>query len=283
MKKGTLTFSGILTLLFSIILLAVSFLLLGTVFNLEFLSNEMLTKFVLMFQLIFVTPICTLLPNVEILNIVLPSLLALYGIICLIACMVQLKNRKASIEKLNKARKLNAFVNLVRIIFCLVVILFVVFAFINEDIKAKNLEVANLFNFEYINYIVAGVFLLLGILVFALPTAGYKKLIKSMQNDDADTQNAEQKNGQNYEAPAYQDQYYAYNDTQPIDPNDLITDQTQQGELFNLVPGKDGIPSNITQKGLEDLARLERLRASGAIDESNYMALKQKICSTNLG
>ena len=283
MKKSTLTFSGILTLVFSIILLVVAFLLLGTVFGLEFLKSEGMVKFVSMFQLIFIAPICTFLPGVEILNIVLPFLLGLYGLVCLISGVMQLNNRKASIEELTSAKSLNAFVNLLRIIFCLVVVLFIVLAFVNEDIKAQNLEVSNSFSFGYINYVIAVIFLLFGILAFVLPTIGYKKLINSMQNGDANVQNVEQQGEQNYETPVYQDQYYAYNDTQPINPNDLITDQTQQGESFNLIPGRDGIPANITQKGLEDLARLERLHASGAIDERNYLALKQKICSTNLG
>ncbi len=299
MKKGTLTFSGILTLFFSLILLGVSFLLLGTALNLEFLqNNEILIKIVTVASLIFVVPIRAILPDVEILKMVLPALLALYAIICFISSIMQLKNRKATVEKLVKAKKLNAFINIFRIIFCLVVAFFIVLNFVQldfvqVDIKALSQEVATAFGFEYINLAVAGVLFLLGLLAFILPTVGYKKLIKSMQGEDSNVQNYNQNNGQYYngqyyngqnnEAQGYQEQYYAYNETQPINPNDLVSDQTQQGGLFNLVPGQDGIPSNITQKGLEDLARLERLHASGAIDENNYLALKQKICSTNLG
>lgn len=49
-----------------------------------------------------------------------------------------------------------------------------------------------------------------------------------------------------------------------------------------LVPGQDGIPANITEKGLADLQRLERLKSMGAITPENYAAMKQKICSTNI-
>ena len=316
MGKSTLTFSGILTLFFSIVLFVVSFFAIGSYLELEFLSGEPLLNFVSLFQLIFIIPIYSLLQNAEILKIVLAVFLMLYAIIYLISGIMQLKNRKAVLEKIESIKKLNTFVNILRALLCVIILLYFVCTFINEDVSLANQEVAEAFGFDFIGYIVAGLFLILGILVIILPTVGYSKLAKSFQNGDVNEQqnymqndmqgnvqnnmqgnmqnympndmqnnmqNANQNNGQYYEGPVYQEQYYAYNDTQPIDPNNLITDQTQQGGVFNLIPGRDGIPANITQKGLEDLARLERLRASGAIDERNYLALKQKICSTNLG
>ena len=49
-----------------------------------------------------------------------------------------------------------------------------------------------------------------------------------------------------------------------------------------IVAGQDGVPANITEKGLADLQRLERLKSMGAITPENYAAMKQKICSTNI-
>lgn len=59
--------------------------------------------------------------------------------------------------------------------------------------------------------------------------------------------------------------------------------QAQEQQLANSIqPGQNGIPLNITPKGIADLERLERLKNSGAITEENYIAMRTKICNTNL-
>lgn len=297
MKKGTLTFSGILTIIFSVILLGVSALLLGRAFNLSLVSEGILAQVIALFWLIFVGPVSSFLPNVSFLNILLPALLFVFCVINFFGGIFQLKSRKAEGKKLVRAKKFNKISNIFRIIFCLFIVFFVVLCFIKEEIKLANSIVSQEFGFEYVGLVVAGIFLVLGVLSFVLPTLGYKG-VKGGTQDNAQYQDVNQ-NGQDgqyydpnninaqgdgqYEETGYQEQHYAYNNTQPINPNDLITDQTQQGDTFSIVPGQNGVPINITQKGLEDLARLERLHASGAIDDLNYYALKQKICEINLG
>lgn len=303
MKKGTLIFSGILTLIFSVFLLAVSVLMLGVKLNLEFITNllnvDFLAKIVAICSLIFVTPVASFFPdNADLIVTILVALLLAFSVFCLVSSIVQLANTKKDEEKLVKAKKLSKIADIFRIIFCVFVLLFIILSFVKEEVKSASEILASALNFSYINLIVACAFLLVGILMFVLPMVAYKNVGKNVNDLNAqDMQNGGYENqqyaGNQYQDGQYaydagqqvgrQDQYYAYNDTQPINPNDLINDQTQQGEMFNLVPGQDGIPQNITQKGLEDLARLERLRASGAIDDRNYYALKQKICSTNLG
>ncbi len=311
MKKGTLIFSGILTLIFSVFLLAVSVLMLGVKLNLEFITNllnvEFLAKTVAICSLIFVTPVASFFPdNADLIGTILVGLLLAYSVFSLVSSIIQFANTKKDEEKLVKAKKLSKIADIFRIIFCVFVLLFIILSFVKDEVKSASEIVASALNFSYINLIVACAFLLVGILMFVLPMVAYKYVGKNadaqnMQGQNAQGQYVENTQDGNYAGQydnaqyqggqyAYdagqqmgrQDQYYAYNDTQPINPNDLINDQTQQGEMFNLVPGQDGIPQNITQKGLEDLARLERLRASGAIDDRNYYALKQKICSTNL-
>ena len=44
----------------------------------------------------------------------------------------------------------------------------------------------------------------------------------------------------------------------------------------SVTPGQNGVPINITQKGIEGLERLERLRASGMLTEANYQAMRLK-------
>jgi len=56
----------------------------------------------------------------------------------------------------------------------------------------------------------------------------------------------------------------------------------QQPAGSSIVPGQDGVPANITPKGIADLERLERLKSMGAITPDNYAAMKQKICSTEI-
>lgn len=114
-------------------------------------------------------------------------------------------------------------------------------------------------------------------------------------------------NGQQYAAqptmqanmppmPGYQPQYQqpAPGQPQPIYSNEPPPQpsiqsqfnpqvQAQEQQLANSIqPGQNGVPLNITPKGIADLERLERLRNSGAITEENYVAMRTKICNTNL-
>lgn len=114
-------------------------------------------------------------------------------------------------------------------------------------------------------------------------------------------------NGQQYAAqptmqanmppmPGYQPQYQqpAPGQPQPIYSNEPPPQpsiqsqfnpqvQAQEQQFANSIqPGQNGVPLNITPKGIADLERLERLRNSGAITEENYVAMRTKICNTNL-
>lgn len=73
---------------------------------------------------------------------------------------------------------------------------------------------------------------------------------------------------------------YAQNTVEPLNPQTFTQNPNRSG--VSIIPGQNGVPYNITPKGIEDLARLERLRASGAIDEQNYFAMRKKVCQINV-
>ena len=94
--------------------------------------------------------------------------------------------------------------------------------------------------------------------------------------------------------PGYQPQYNQPGQPQPVYSNEPPPQpsiqsqfnpqvQAQEQQLANSIqPGQNGVPLNITEKGIADLERLERLRNSGAITEENYVVMRTKICNTNL-
>ena len=73
---------------------------------------------------------------------------------------------------------------------------------------------------------------------------------------------------------------YAQNTVEPLNPQTFTQNPNRSG--VSIIPGQNGVPFNITPKGIESLARLERLRASGAIDEQNYFAMRKKVCQINV-
>ena len=96
-----------------------------------------------------------------------------------------------------------------------------------------------------------------------------------------------QNNG--YQDAGYNDQYYngyvnngyagdyyaqgdnAYygggQDVHPLDASSLVQMDAEHIDpnVIRIVPGRDGVPYNITQKGIDNLTRLERLRRNGVI------------------
>ena len=73
---------------------------------------------------------------------------------------------------------------------------------------------------------------------------------------------------------------YQQNPVEPLNPQAFTQNPNRSG--VSIIPGQNGVPYNITPKGIEDLARLERLRSSGAIDEQNYFAMRKKVCQINV-
>ena len=92
---------------------------------------------------------------------------------------------------------------------------------------------------------------------------------------------------QTFQQPQVQPQQVQANVVQPQpNINQVITNTpataTSSGQI-GIVPGQDGVPINITQKGIADLERLMRLKAMGAVNDANYEAMRQKIFTTEIG
>ncbi|MGN0798637.1 MAG: hypothetical protein ACI4L7_03655 [Christensenellales bacterium] len=86
-------------------------------------------------------------------------------------------------------------------------------------------------------------------------------------------------NGAYNQGPNLQTQYVS-NNVEPLNPQAFTQNPNRSG--VSIIPGQNGVPYNITPKGIEDLARLERLHSSGAIDDKNYFAMRKKVCQINV-
>lgn len=86
------------------------------------------------------------------------------------------------------------------------------------------------------------------------------------------------------QAPATPKPIFATSEPQPS-IQAQFNPQVQAEEALrasSITPGQNGVPLNITQKGIEGLERLERLRAGGMLTEENYQAMRQKIFTTDI-
>lgn len=291
MKKGSVRFCGIITLFFSIIFIVIGVFFAGDCFNIEVLKNLVAsgifnTIYSVAYSL-FIFPLQSLLSGVLESNLLLMILTILFLLLALGSFFWGIKEiaiSRRDDQKFAKAKKTTGFASLLKFIFLLYILAVVVGSFVLESFTTQFEEINALVGLNYALQIIGGVLTIIALLCFALPIGAYKKASKLVNQDNNQNYEEQYQDGQgNFSQEAYQDQYYNYQQTTPIDPTSLISnEQVNQGDSFSLIPGQDGIPYNITQKGLEDLARLERLRASGAIDDRNYEALKHKICSTNL-
>lgn len=177
---------------------------------------------------------------------------------------------------------------------------------LEETLGMKNILLISTASFAFIHFI-----------LFLLPTINFAKVAKSFNNDYSSENNQyavnsqndfggvgynssnQQYNGQQMQAnmppmQGYQPQYNnngqpqpIYNNAQPAQPSiqaQFNPEVQAQEQLMasSIIPGQNGVPVNITPKGIQDLERLERLRASGAITEENYVVMRTKICNTNL-
>ncbi len=81
-----------------------------------------------------------------------------------------------------------------------------------------------------------------------------------------------------YSQDAYNNAYYGGQYVEPLDASS-VNIQNVDPNVIVITPGRDGVPYNITDKGIENLTRIERLRRNGVISDANYNILWQKIIS----
>ena len=81
-----------------------------------------------------------------------------------------------------------------------------------------------------------------------------------------------------YPADAYNNAYYGGQYVEPLDASGLVHNAANDDpNIIVIVPGRDGVPYNISPKGIENLTRIERLRRNGVISDTNYEIMRQKI------
>ena len=97
-----------------------------------------------------------------------------------------------------------------------------------------------------------------------------------MQEGQYAEQYYENATGQNFDAG--QSSFYTQNESQPLDATQIAQQETDPNAIV-FVPGQNGVPSNITPQGIENLVRLERLRRNGLIDDTVYANIFNKICN----
>lgn len=284
MKKGIIKLSGIISIIVSILFLFISVFMIGTVYNISFLSNILNSTFIgniyNVVVFIFVSPIVYIFTiiglDIYIANQIFSVLVPLITILTLIEGIREIVISKKSDEDFLSTKKTTYFFNFFRFFFIFIIVYLIVASFVFEDVSSIYNQVTELVGIPFFSQIAV-------VLALILNLACSISVIKSYKSKDENLSSDEQQQNQNIQNSLYQEQGYINNQTQPIDPSVFVGVQDEKpSNPYNLVPGQNGIPINITEKGLEDLARLERLKISGSIDEKNYYVLREKICRNNL-
>lgn len=299
MKKGAVKFSGVLTLIVFLVLTVCSALVFLDSFGIEAITNLIVgnqivgTIYAVAFEC-FVFPWIVILSKV---GLAVEMAQTIGGIIFLVTSLgmfvwgiKEITIAKKSDEDFAKCKKTCAFMMVVKALFVVyAVAVCVLFGFVDVLGVAFQEDIAMLCKIALIALAV------LFLICFLLPVIAFNKASKFVGQGNFEQQPMDYNNGQ----PVDMQQNMGYapyqanmpgampqmqpQGPQPIDPATLVQNQQQtENNGITIIPGQDGVPLNITQKGIDDLVRLERLRASGSIDENNYLIMKNKICSMNL-
>jgi len=245
------------------------------------------------------------------------ALLAVFSLYMIFWGIKEISLSKKDDQRFANCKKTCAFMMFIKFMFFAYFVAVIALSMVAEDFKKLSDVAQSLLDVPYIFVIVCGVFALIAFIIWLLPVINIAKVAKAVSSGNYDP-NAQydpnNPNGQQYDPNQMQ---YGPNG-QPYDPNyanNYAPQPTMQANMppmpgfqpqynqpqpsvqaqFNpqvqaeeqlransILPGQNGVPANITPKGIQDLERLERLRASGAITEENYQVMWQKICSTNL-
>ena len=300
MKKSLLKVSGIISIFISLIFFVIGFLFVCNTFNFSFIADIMLNKTILNIYVsvssLFYLPIIYLFSIMNVSSNIISQILAVLTVVLSIITFVvgirEIVISKKDDEKFLKSKKTLFIFNAFKFIFILLNIYFIVSSFVFEDISNAYNSVSSLVGIPFFSQIIASVMLVFSLATFFSVTRAYKNTLtnqtenneqsdsnNNLENNQNDNQVNMQDNGQTF----YQQQSDNADNIQPIYANSLVRNANEvQKNPYNIVPGENGVPINISEKGLEDLARLERLKISGTIDDRNYRVLKEKICRNNL-
>ena len=322
MNKGATKTSGILTLILYFLLLVVSVAAVATVLEITAItdilsSNEMLAKIVGAVSFPF-TDFPTLLvmkfmPEIDVDTFNMIGKIIAFVFAGFSAYMIFWGIKEITLAKKDDAsfancKKTCGFMMFIKFMLFVYFVAVVACCFLIEEFKAGLEILEEAFGMANVPVIVGGVLAVYSFIIFLLPTINFSKAAKAVAEGSYTDPNANydpnaQYNNQNgYYDPNAQQQYAAqptmqanmppmpgyqpqYNMQQQPSIQAQFNPEVQAAEMARanqIIPGENGVPANITQKGIEDLERLERLRASGAITEENYAAMRNKIFTSNI-
>ncbi|NCB48374.1 MAG: hypothetical protein EOM55_01925 [Clostridia bacterium] len=298
MNKKVVKFSGILTVIISLILfLSMAFLLcylfeLITGFTQGAVIAELIT-FIFIYPIYYVfTQYLSL--DFDMLIQLIAGVFALFTLVMMIWGIKEISLAKKDDESFARCKKSCAFMMMLKFLFFAYNAFVLIFSFVSEDIALIFEDVNSYIGVQYISQIIIAVLCVITLLNFLIPVVAFSKASKFLKNG-GQTDNFNQQNVVNsfqnannqgeYQKSVYQAPYYNAQQSEPLNPSDIthpVSDAESSEYGITIIPGQDGVPYNITQKGIDDLIRLERLRASGTIDEQNYTVMKEKICRSNI-
>lgn len=299
MKKGSVKISGLLTTIFSFLLfLLMAFLLL---YMFELLSAiPQLEQIAEVSHLLFVYPIEYIFEeylslSFEMLPKVIIGVFTIFTFVMAIWGIKEMTLVKKDDESFARCKKSCALMMTLKFLFFLYNVFILVFSFVEQEVTLLFYYLNLFIGVPYFSQIVYAVLSIVTLINFLLPVLAFSKAAKLLKDGGQGfTQNNVKHNKKEnyyqdgnaegyYDGNVYQAPYYDTPQGEPIKSIDIIQpDRPIDENAILIVPGQNGVPKNITQKGINDLIRLERLRASGALDEQNYAVMKKKICSTNI-
>jgi len=207
----------------------------------------------------------------------------------------EIKISKKSDEDFARCKKTCGFVMALKFLFFFYNLFVLVAMFLFSDFSVLVNYTNAYVGVPYLFQISLALITILSFVMFIVPVVAFSKAAKFLKNDgneyyqNENSQNFQQ-NGQYSQNEQIQNQnnmeegqptYYDDNQTRPLDPSSIIMPQQEDPNAINIIPGQNGVPETITEKGLDDLVRLERLHMNGAIDDQNYLAMKKIIFQKN--
>lgn len=321
MKKTAVKISGIITTLIFLLLLALSVFNLGNYFGIDFLknissSNSILNSVVFYVDFVFVTSIKMLIYLISktidpvLIGKIISAVLTGFGLIMFIWGIKEITISHKDDESFARCHKTCAFMVFTKFMFFAFITAVLVLCFVMEEFKNYAQDFSATLGLDNGFYFITGALILISFLLFILPASNFTKANKIADQNGVGERPTMQ-NTNNYQAPqggyvppqptmqanmppmpgyVPQTNFNQPNVTEQNTPNYAPTNMqqptndaqnAQQTMTIELVPGQNGVPQNITEKGLQDLQRLIRLKAMGSISEENYNAMWQKICQTN--
>ncbi len=321
MKKSAVKISGIITTIIFLLLFALSILNLGEYFEIGFLTNlissvDILKTIVSLVNVVFVLSLNLLISlittAIETATVgkVVSAVLAVFCLIMFVWGIKEITISHKDDESFARCHKTCAFMVFTKFMFFLYVTVVIALTFVLDSFKTLAQNFSSVLGLENGFYYVTGALALVSFLLFILPASNFTKAKKAYANQGAEQSTFAAQNGfQNPQGgyvpqptmqanmppmPGYapQTNVQQTNFAQPAQnpqpaagvlqqPAEVVQNATQTN-VVELVPGQNGVPQNISEKGLQDLQRLVRLKAMGSISDENYNAMWQKICQTNL-